>query len=139
MFRRVLFAHDASPAAEKTMPYLEHLARAERAELLILHVYHTPEQYSGTKGYEQLLKSLEDVGHAVVEDFVEYLGADGFNARGLVRSGEPARVILETAREEAATLIVLGTRGPASMKEMLLGDVSTEVLRYAHCPVLLVP
>ncbi|MEA3308826.1 MAG: universal stress protein [Chloroflexota bacterium] len=139
MFKRVLFAHDASPAAEKTMPYLEHLARVEEAELLILHVYHPLTQYSGTAGYEQLLKSLEDLGHTVVEDFVKYLTEDGFNARGLVRAGEPARVILETAREEAITLIVLGTRGPASMKEMLLGDVSTEVLRYAHCPVLLVP
>ncbi|MCD4737867.1 MAG: universal stress protein [Anaerolineae bacterium] len=139
MFGRVLFAHDASPAAEKTIPYLEHLSRIEGAELLILHVYHTPEQYSGMEGYERLLKSLEDLGHAVVEDFVEYLTKNGFNARGLVRSGEPARVILETAREEEVTLILLGTRGPASMKEMLLGDVSTEVLRYAHCPVLLVP
>ena len=139
MFKRVLFAHDASPAAEKTMPYLEHLARAEGAEILVLHVYQTPEQYASTAGYEQMVKSLEALGHAVVEDFVEYLAEGDFPARGLVRAGEPARVILETAQEEEVALIVLGTRGPASMKEMLLGDVSTEVLRYAHCPVLLVP
>jgi nucleotide-binding universal stress UspA family protein len=41
--------------------------------------------------------------------------------------------------EENASLIVLGTRGPSNAAELLLGSVSSEVLRNARCPVLAVP
>ncbi|MBN1486012.1 MAG: universal stress protein, partial [Anaerolineae bacterium] len=54
-------------------------------------------------------------------------------------SGNPARKILETAKEEDISLIVLGTRGPSNVTDFILGEVSSEVLRYASCPVFLVP
>jgi nucleotide-binding universal stress UspA family protein len=33
----------------------------------------------------------------------------------------------------------MGTRGPSNIADVMLGDVSLEVLRHAHCPVLVVP
>jgi nucleotide-binding universal stress UspA family protein len=37
------------------------------------------------------------------------------------------------------SLIVIGTRGPSNMAELVVGSVSVEVLRHASCPVLVVP
>ena len=139
MFKRILFAHNATPAAERAMLYLEHLARVEQAEVLVLHVYQPPEQYTATQGYNALVESLESLAQEVVNDAVAHLREGGLEARGKVQAGLPARVILETAQEEGSSLIVLGTRGPSDMRDFLLGDVSTEVLRYARCPVFLVP
>lgn len=139
MFKRILFAHNATPAAERAMLYLEHLARVEQAEVLVLHVYQPPEQYTATQGYNTLVESLESLAQEVVNDAVAHLREEGLEARGKVQAGLPARVILETAQEEKISLIVLGTRGPSDMRDFLLGDVSTEVLRYARCPVFLVP
>ncbi|MEA3396063.1 MAG: universal stress protein [Chloroflexota bacterium] len=139
MFKRILFAHNATPAAERAMLYLEHLARVERAEVLVLHVYQPPEQYTATQGYNALVESLESLAQEVVNDAVAHLQEEGLEARGKVQAGLPARVILETAQEDKISLIVLGTRGPSDMRDFLLGDVSTEVLRYARCPVFLVP
>lgn len=139
MFKRILFAHDATPAAERALPYLEHLARVEEGAILVLHVYEPQEQYNTMPGYESMVASLEALAHEVVDDAVDYLATAGLQAEALVRAGVPAQVILQTALEENVALIVLGTRGPSNVKELLLGDVSTEVLRYARCPVLLVP
>ncbi|MBP8863983.1 MAG: universal stress protein [Anaerolineae bacterium] len=139
MFKRILFAHDATPAAERALPYLEHLARVEEGTVLVLHVYEPPERYSTMPGYDALVTSMESLAQEVVDDAVTYLSAAGVPAEGLVRAGAPAQTILQTALEEKVTLIVLGTRGPSNVKDLLLGDVSTEVLRYARCPVLLVP
>ena len=139
MFKRILFAHNATPAAERALLYLEHLARVEQAEVLVLHVYQPPEQYTATQGYNTLVESLESLAQEVVNDAVTHLQEEGLAARGKVQAGLPARVILETAQEEKISLIVLGTRGPSDMRDFLLGDVSTEVLRYARCPVFLVP
>jgi len=139
MFKRILFAHNATSAAERAMLYLEHIARQEGAEVVVLHVYQLPERYNATQGYPELLRQLEAVAYEIVNDTVEQLRQAGINALGTARIGSPARTILETAQDENASLIVLGTRGPSNVTDILLGDVSTEVLRYARCPVFLVP
>lgn len=140
MFRRILFAHNGTPAAERAMLYLEHLARQSSAEVIVLHVYQELDRYLATAGYKSLMAHLDEVAHEVVNDTVEYLQSLDISAVGMVRSGQNvAPAILETAREEDVSLIVLGTRGPSKVADILLGDVSTEVLRHANCPVFLVP
>jgi nucleotide-binding universal stress UspA family protein len=42
----------------------------------------------------------------------------------------------EVAEEIGADLIVLGARGATGLKRLLLGSTAEEVLRHAHCPVL---
>jgi nucleotide-binding universal stress UspA family protein len=139
MFKKILFAHNGTPAAERAMIYLEHLAQVEDAEVVVLHVYESPSRYVATQGYQHLIEMLESVAREVVDDTVDYLENEGVKAVGRVESGKPAPVILETARDEGVSLIVLGTRGPSKVSDILLGDVSTEVLRGASCPVFLVP
>ena len=139
MFRRILFAHNATPAAERALLYLEHLARLENAEVVVLHVYELPERYLAMQGYASLVEQLEVVAQEVVNDTVEYLQKAGISALGMTHAGVPARTILETAQDQKVSLIVLGTRGLSNVTDILLGDVSTEVLRHARCPVFLVP
>ena len=49
------------------------------------------------------------------------------------------RTILELADEEAAELIVLGSRGRSGIKSMVLGSVSYGVLHNSERPLLIVP
>lgn len=59
----------------------------------------------------------------------------------LVKPGatSPARVILETAREISADLLILATHGRTGASRLLLGSVADEVLRAADRDVLAVP
>lgn len=139
MFSKILFAHDGGMLAERAMVFLEHVARIENAEVIVVHAYQVPERYSATEGYEALRAQFESVAHEIVDDAVEHLQEQQIMARGIVASGNTARVILETADQENVSLIVIGSRGPSSVADVMLGDVSLEVLRYAHCPVLVVP
>lgn len=139
MFKRILFAHSANPAAERALLYVEHLARQEQAEVIVLHVYEQPQRYIDTHGYQALLDVLAAVAQEVVTDTVEHLQKAGIAALGMVRVGVPARTILETAQSEEASLIILGTRGPSNVTDILLGDVAMEVLRQSRWPVFMVP
>jgi len=139
MFNRILFAHDGGMLAERAMVYLEHIARVEEAEVIVLHVYEPPQRYAAMDGYEALCAQYAAVAQEVVDDVVSYLEERGVTARGFVLSGDSAQAILETANREDVSLIVIGSRGPSSVAELMLGNVSTEVLRYAQCPVLVVP
>jgi nucleotide-binding universal stress UspA family protein len=139
MFAKILFAHDGGMAAERVLVYLEHVARIEEAEVIVLHAYEPPERYVATEGYEELRDQYHAVAQEVVDDAVAYLEERGVTAQGLVLPGNSARAILETAGQKDVSLIVMGTRGPSNVAELMLGNVTTEVLRYARCPVLVVP
>lgn len=56
----------------------------------------------------------------------------------LVAVGVPYEQILQTATDQDADLIVMGTHGRTGLFHTLLGSVAERVLRLAACPVLTV-
>ena len=52
--------------------------------------------------------------------------------------GDPAEVILREAREKDVDLIVLGCRRSSALREMLMGQVHTQIINHADRPVLIV-
>jgi hypothetical protein len=57
----------------------------------------------------------------------------------IVRTGEPADIILQTATESLSDLIVMTTDGPDGFLDGLRGTTSERVLRKARCPVANLP
>jgi len=47
-------------------------------------------------------------------------------------------LIINHAEGENVNLIVVGNRGRKGFKKMLLGSVASDIVTYAHCPVLVV-
>jgi len=57
----------------------------------------------------------------------------------VAKVGEPADVILQTAMELRADLIIMTTDGPDGFLDALRGSTSERVLRQARCPVANLP
>jgi nucleotide-binding universal stress UspA family protein len=55
-----------------------------------------------------------------------------------VAVGHPAEQIIHKAEMMKADLVILGRRGTSLFEKWILGSVSERVLRYAHCPVMVV-
>jgi nucleotide-binding universal stress UspA family protein len=55
---------------------------------------------------------------------------------GHIRPGPPAETILQVAIDISADVIVLGTHARKGLQKLLIGSVAEQVLRGAHCPVL---
>ncbi|VFJ12948.1 universal stress protein [Candidatus Nitrosocosmicus franklandus] len=49
-----------------------------------------------------------------------------------------ASTIVNYAESKNVDLLVIGSRGRTGLKKMLVGSTASEVLKYAHCPVLVV-
>lgn len=57
----------------------------------------------------------------------------------LINSQRPVDyVLLEYAEKENIDLIIVGTRGRSGFKKLLLGSVASEVVKYSHCPVIVI-
>lgn len=47
-------------------------------------------------------------------------------------------LIIDFAEAEKVNLIVVGSRGTHGFKRLLLGNTASDIITYAHCPVLVV-
>jgi nucleotide-binding universal stress UspA family protein len=73
-------------------------------------------------------RALKDATHTV---------ADEVEVERVLRSGDPAAELALEAVE--LDLLVVGSRGHGPLGETLLGSVSSELVRTAPCPVLVMP
>ena len=60
------------------------------------------------------------------------------NVETMVRAGHPAEMIVETAKEEDVSMILIGSKGKRASTSLLMGSVSREVVKTADRPVLIV-
>lgn len=134
--RRVLLATDLSSASEKAAEEALELARALRAELLVVSVIDPTTRGPGphVARMDQRRAAREVAAQALV---VRGRRA-GVAVEFLVWEGEPGPAIIEAAEAEKADLLVVGTRGRSRVERMVLGSVSDHVVRHAPCPVLIV-
>lgn len=109
----------------QTTAILELANVAEDVEVTILHVFDDQEQAEATSP-KQLTTGKE--AH-------DRLTADGVAVELLSRVGEPAEVILNTAREIDANQIVLGGRKRSVLGALVFGSVSMDVTLNATQPV----
>ena len=56
--------------------------------------------------------------------------------RGELLEGQPAGVLRELSHE--ADLVVVGSRGHGGFSALMLGSVSAQVVRHAHCSVVVI-
>jgi nucleotide-binding universal stress UspA family protein/CBS domain-containing protein len=61
---------------------------------------------------------------------------EGIRYQILVKHGDPAKIVCETARDLGADLIVMASHGRSGLARLFVGSVATRVLREAPCPVL---
>lgn len=138
--RRVLVPIDGSEGSMKAVRFAAELVRDAGGELLLLHVYDAPAP-SAVRVSSEAAAQLDDSGTRAAQASFERAKTEMAGIEpvaNLVEIGAPAEAIVAVAAKQAATQIVMGTRGLSPVKELLLGAVSERVARSAPCPVTLV-
>lgn len=131
MFDRILYPTDFSEAAAAAVPFIQQLREAGAREVIVVHVVD-----GGILA--PAAEIFESEARAALDDVVGRLRAAGLAVRPEFRVGGAAHEILELAREERVSVIVIGSHGKGLVREALLGSVSDAVVRRAQVPVLVV-
>ena len=142
---KILLATDGSEEAALAAQSVADLAARTGSELHVVHVGETlGPGYSGYMGYEEgvLPSAQEDLqrqAQEVLEAQVERIAvAEGLRVQSHLRLERPDKEIVALGEEIGAELIVIGSRGLGGVRRALMGSVSDSMVRYAHCPVLVV-
>ena len=69
----------------------------------------------------------------------QLIAPSGITLKRAVLQGRTAHVLLARARDVGADVIAVGTHGRSYAVRALVGSVTTDLLRGAHCAVLMVP
>ena len=135
--KRILVGTDGSEHAQRAIRWAAELAAATGAEVVAVHsvglLMTTPDgPVPSTPVHEELRARLEGEWTAELRDA-------GVPVTCRLAEGSAVTALLEAADEEAADLIVVGSRGAGGFSELHLGSTSHQVALYADRPVTIVP
>ena len=134
----ILVPTDFSACSEHALDYAVELAEKLDATVSLLFVISVPSY------------GVPELGVGITASMIDNLIEDNQRAldqlaRGrkevnqtLVRTGDARDVILQTAEELTADLIVMGTHGRRGISRALLGSVTEMIVRTSPIPVLTV-
>ena len=94
---------------------------------------------SSAPSYQATLEEVMARARAYLDKIAEGLRASGYQVQTIVKFGEPATTIVNTACEQPVDAIVMSTHGRSGISRWLFGSVTSKVLTLASCPVLVVP
>jgi nucleotide-binding universal stress UspA family protein len=147
---------DGSPLAEQALPYATYVARLFDATLELVRVVpephpepmiieaipmlavmeHLPEEYHEPR------EALRQVAYTQATDYLQSQAGrfhnQGFHTTTQVCYGRADEMIVSTALEQNATMVVMATHGRGGLRRWALGSVADKVVRSSHIPVLLI-
>ena len=141
--RRILHPTDFSSASNAAFARAVAMAKADRAQLLLVHALAPPmpiagEGYIPPNVYEELEASARKYAQKRLAALQAKAGKVGVKSASLILEGVAHEQIARAARSKKADLIVIGTHGRTGFAKFFLGSVASRVVATAPCPVLTV-
>jgi nucleotide-binding universal stress UspA family protein len=150
--KKVLIALDYNPTAQKVAEVGFSMAKAMKAEVILLHVISDPVNYSsaeyspimGFNGFMEMgqlqldnIESLKKASKQFLEKSKQHLGDKTIQT--LVEEGDFAESILKTAKDLHVDIIVIGTHSRKWLENIVIGSVTEKVLNNTSLPLFIIP
>jgi len=85
-----------------------------------------------TVANEELFTQAQKMMNSLVEKFVSTCAG----CVGVTLRGDVADAIVDYVRNEKADLVIIGTHGYKGIQKIVMGSVTSRVMRNASCPIL---
>jgi len=140
VYDRVVVGSDGSPSALYAVARAQEVAAAAEARVIVVAAY---EQGSSFDHHDPIngrtLLYGQDGARAAMSKSIRELNSDRIrDIEQVVVADRPAHALLRVAEGSPASLVVVGNRGLGAEEGEVLGSVPAEVVRNAHCDVLVV-
>ncbi len=136
-----LIAVDGSEPSRKVIDYIvtEAASRVSAPELILVNVQ-APLSSDITRFINKKIVSdfHREAGDSALAPARQKLDAAGLAYSAHIMMGETASTLIELATDKGCSLIVMGARGLGSVVGLLMGSVTTKVVKLASVPVLVV-
>lgn len=145
MTRKILVGVDMSKMSESLIAYSHSIAHRLNDEVIYIHV--VPRISSIWRGYEpwippQIGDEAKQIARKKISYWIQKAEAQledlpPHEHRILIEEGSPGEVIIQRAKEEGVSLIIVGYKGHSTIEHILIGSTTTTIARHAPCSVLI--
>jgi nucleotide-binding universal stress UspA family protein len=140
--KKVLIALDYDQTAQKVANVGYSIAKDMNAEVILLHVISNPVLYYSS--YMAMAPSqinsvteLKEVAQNFIDKTKHNLGDKTIQT--IIKEGDTAESILESAKKLKADIIVMGTHSRKWLENILMGSVAENVLKHTTLPLFIIP
>lgn len=137
MFQKILVGYDGSKQSEHAVRVAFNLSHCSDAKVLIFAVARPPEPATRVE-VEAMLDDAREHFEEAFKRIKESAQEEDVEVETAIVVGHPTEQIIHRAETDKVDLIVLGHRGVSRFERFIIGSTSEKVLRYAHCPVMVV-
>lgn len=140
--KKILFPTDFSDVAQNAFDYAVRLAEALEASIDVMSIYHIPLNDAGQVLPDQIERMLDEKKQSVEKHLQEFVSGHSREhiSELIAHYGIfPYQEIVDVAKKENYSLVVMGTKGERNALEKMMGSVTTHTMMHAHCPVLAIP
>ena len=137
-YQHLLLPTDLTEASEPAAERAKMMARVTGAQLTILHIVdYVPPRWIANELPEEFATeaALMERAQSHLSTWIQSNGLEGHPQR--IVAGSPKHIIVDTAREIGADLIIMGTHGDRGIAR-IVGSTARAVLHDAPCDVLVV-
>jgi nucleotide-binding universal stress UspA family protein len=132
---KILLATDGSEDARRATEAAADLAGKSGAELHVVHVWHDVPGFA----HAFVKRELRRQGQEILDEQVQKIEASGGTVtQAHLRGGRTSDEVIELSEELGVGLLVVGTRGLGTVRRILIGSHSEEIVHHARVPVLVV-
>jgi nucleotide-binding universal stress UspA family protein len=150
--QKILIALDYNPSAQKVAEVGYALAKAMKAEVILLHVisdaaYYSSLNYSPIMGFDSfinsdliqadIVKELKKAAMNYLDKSKQHLGDNTIQT--VIKDGDFGESILDAAKELEVDVIVLGTHSRRGLDKILMGSVAEKVFHHSPVPLFIIP
>ncbi len=129
--RKILIAHDGSPAAAVALKDGVDMARKFGAEIVLARVEMPGEELSGTSYAPQQAENIADL-----EEIQQELTKQGLKSHIQVRTGHVGDTLFDLSHKEKSDMLMLGAYGMGRRDRHTLGSTAEHLLRAIPCPAM---
>jgi nucleotide-binding universal stress UspA family protein len=138
-WRKICCAVDFHEPSWRAMTAAAVMARRFEAELTLVHVLVPPPLWTSDEAAPAVAWGEAEEGERLLRRWVaDASRRSGRVVRARILSGDPAAELASYAREVACDLLVVGVRGPADRRHVLMGTLAGRLSRRCPCPVFVV-
>jgi nucleotide-binding universal stress UspA family protein len=139
---KILLAIDDSKFSQAATEVVATQAKPQGTEVRVLHVIEPipiyPDGQAWGYGGSEFTAGQRKEAEELVARAAQRMREAGFQVTTAIEAGNPKVVIIDSAAEWAADLIILGSHGRKGLDRFLIGSVSEAVARHARCSVQIV-
>ena len=136
---KILCPTDFSDNSKFACEYAIDLGNSLKAKIILFSSYKVQQSALVLKSLDETVKNTteEDLKKFAIP--LKQKIKTGFDPEYVVVSGNASDSIVEYANKNDVDLIVMGTKGSSGIINMLLGSVTSDVIKKSNVPVLAIP